>query len=74
MYEPYSVLRPLILIFLSGWIGIVAQPAEAQQTVTLSGRGDRRCRAGCLRRDRESGRPRLGSARRRTRMAPTASR
>ena len=38
MYEPYSVLRPLILIFLSGWIGIVAQPAEAQQTVTLSGR------------------------------------
>ena len=33
-----SVLRPLILLFLSGWLGIVAQPAEAQQTVTLSGR------------------------------------
>ena len=33
-----TVLRPLVLIFLSGWIGIVAPPAEAQQTVTLSGR------------------------------------
>ena len=34
--------RPLILvcalIFLSGWVEIVVQPAEAQQTVTLSGR------------------------------------
>ena len=38
MPEPRSVLRSLILIFLSGWIGIAAQPAEAQQTVTLSGR------------------------------------
>ena len=38
MPKPRSVLRPLILIFLSGWLGIVAQPAEAQQTVTLSGR------------------------------------
>ena len=38
MYELRSVLRSLVLIFLSGWLGIVAQPAEAQQTVTLSGR------------------------------------
>ena len=38
----YHDSRPLILvcvlIFLSGWLEIVAQPAEAQQTVTLSGR------------------------------------
>ena len=33
-----TVLRPLVLIFLSSWIGIAAPPAEAQQTVTLSGR------------------------------------
>ena len=33
-----SVLRSLVLLCLSGWIGIVAQPAEAQQTVILSGR------------------------------------
>ena len=33
-----AVLRPLILLCLSGWIGIIAPPAEAQQTVTLSGR------------------------------------
>ena len=33
-----SVLRPLILLFLSGWIGIAATPAEAQQIATLSGR------------------------------------
>ncbi len=33
-----SVLRSLILVFLSGWIGIATQPAAAQQTVTLSGR------------------------------------
>ena len=32
------VLHFLVPIFLSGWIGIAAQPAEAQQTVTLSGR------------------------------------
>ena len=42
MHKPRTVLRPLILVcvlvFLSGWMGIVAQPAEAQQTVTLSGR------------------------------------
>ena len=42
MSEPRPVLRPLILvcvlIFLSGWLGIATQPAEAQQTVTLSGR------------------------------------
>ena len=33
-----SVLRSLILVFLSGWIGIATQLAAAQQTVTLSGR------------------------------------
>ena len=42
MHEPRIVLCSLILvcalIFLSGWLGIVVQPAEAQQTVTLSGR------------------------------------
>ena len=38
MHQLRSVLRSLILICLSGWLGIVAQPAEAQQTVTLSGR------------------------------------
>ena len=42
MYEPRSIPRSLILVcvlvFLSGWLGIVAQPGEAQQTVTLSGR------------------------------------
>ena len=32
------VLRSLVLIFLAGWLGAIAQPAEAQQTVTLSGR------------------------------------
>ena len=31
------ILRPLLLVVLIGWLG-VAQPAEAQQTVTLSGR------------------------------------
>ena len=38
MSKPHSVLRSLILICLSGWVGIAAQPAAAQQTVTLSGR------------------------------------
>lgn len=38
MHKPSSVLRPLVLVFLSGWAGAVAQPAKAQQTVTLSGR------------------------------------
>ena len=38
MPELHPVLRPLILLFLSGWLGIAAQPAAAQQTVTLSGR------------------------------------
>ena len=38
MPKLHSVLRSLILVFLSGWLGIVAQSAEAQQTVTLSGR------------------------------------
>ena len=37
MLKPRNVLRPLILIFLSGWVGIAAPPAEAQQPVTLSG-------------------------------------
>ena len=38
MPEPRSVLLSLILLFLSSWVGIAAPPAEAQQTVTLSGR------------------------------------
>ena len=38
MPEPRSILRSLILICLSGWVGIVALPTAAQQTVTLSGR------------------------------------
>ena len=37
MHKSISILRPLLLVFLIGWLGI-AQPAEAQQTVTLSGR------------------------------------
>ena len=37
MHKLITILRPLILIFLIGWLG-VAQPVEAQQTVTLSGR------------------------------------
>ena len=32
-----TILCPPLLVFLIGWLG-VAQPAEAQQTVTLSGR------------------------------------
>ena len=38
MHRRHTVLRPLVLLFVSGWLGIAAQPAEAQQTVTLSGR------------------------------------
>ena len=38
MHKSHTVLRPLILLFLSGWLGLVAPSAEAQQTVTLSGR------------------------------------
>ena len=38
MHKPRTILRSLLLIFLTGWLGIVAQPAAAQQTVTLSGR------------------------------------
>ena len=38
MHTPYAVLRFLVLLCLSGWLGIVAQPAVTQQTVTLSGR------------------------------------
>ena len=37
MYKPRFILRSLLLVFLVGWLGI-AQPTEAQQTVTLSGR------------------------------------
>ncbi len=37
MHKPNSVLRSLLLVVLIGWLGI-AQPAAAQQTVTLSGR------------------------------------
>ena len=37
MYKPSSVLTLLILVVLVGWLG-VAQPAEAQQAITLSGR------------------------------------
>ena len=33
-----TVLRPLLLVFLSGGLWVAAQPAAAQQTVTLSGR------------------------------------
>ena len=32
------ILRPLLLVVLIGWLGVIAQPAEAQQTITLSGR------------------------------------
>ena len=38
MHGPHTILRSLVLIFLSGWVGVVVQPAEAQQTATLSGR------------------------------------
>ena len=38
MHKLRSILRSLILVFLSSWIGIAAPPAAAQQTVTLSGR------------------------------------
>ena len=38
MHKLRSALPLLILVLLSGWIGSAAQPAEAQQTVTLSGR------------------------------------
>ena len=37
MHDLRTFLHSLILVFLSGWIGL-AQPAAAQQTVTLSGR------------------------------------
>ena len=37
MHRPSFILRLLLLVALSGWLGIV-QPASAQQTVTLSGR------------------------------------
>ena len=33
-----TILRLLVLIVLTGWLGIAVQPASAQQTVTLSGR------------------------------------
>ena len=37
MHKLSAILRLLLLVFLTGWVGI-AQPAAAQQTVTLSGR------------------------------------
>ena len=37
MYKPSFILRPLLQVVLIGWLGM-AQPAEAQQTVILSGR------------------------------------
>ena len=37
MYKRSSILRSLLLVVLLGWLGL-AQPAAAQQTVTLSGR------------------------------------
>ena len=37
MRDLRTLLRSLLLVILLGWLGI-AQPAEAQQTVTLSGR------------------------------------
>ena len=33
-----TILRHLLLVVLLGWLGVIAWPAEAQQTVTLSGR------------------------------------
>ena len=38
MYKPTAILRLLLLVVLLGWLGIMAQSAQAQQTVTLSGR------------------------------------
>ena len=38
MKKPSFILRLLLLVFLSGGLWVAAQPAEAQQTVTLSGR------------------------------------
>ena len=37
MPKPNAVLRHFVLVVLLGWLG-VAQPASAQQTITLSGR------------------------------------
>ncbi len=38
MHKPRSILCPFVLVVLIGLLGAVAQPASAQQTVTLSGR------------------------------------
>ena len=38
MRKPRFILRSLLLTILVGWMGIAAQPAAAQQAVTLSGR------------------------------------
>ena len=73
MHKLSTILRLLLLVFLIGGLGIT-QPAEAQQTVTLSGRvtdSAGQCRLEC---NRESGRSRLGWAGDETRMAPIASR
>ena len=37
MYRPSFILCPLLLVVLISGLGINTQPAEAQQTVTLSG-------------------------------------
>ena len=52
MYKPRFILRSLLLVFLLGGLEAAAQPAEAQQTVTLSGRvtdaaGNARLRGDC---------------------------
>ena len=60
MHKPCSILRPLLLVFLIGWLGIAAQPAEAQQTVTLSGRVTDAAGNAVSWRDRQSGKPRMG--------------
>ena len=38
MRKPRFILCLLLLVVLLGWLGVIAQPAEAQQTVILSGR------------------------------------
>ncbi len=38
MKKMIILLRPLLLIVLIGWLGVIAWPAKAQQAVTLSGR------------------------------------
>ena len=44
MHKLRTILRPLILIVLSGWLGAAAQPAEAQQNRHSVRPGHRLCR------------------------------